>query len=465
MTTDPTGAATARALTVTLIGSLGHLTQVTARIGRAALNALGGDPVLAETRDRIKTAVLASGLPWPRTEIAIERIPNGPDTPASDLALACAALGAAGVVPADRLARTGFVGSLSPDGTIHWVPGDLYVLREGEAAGLRRIVLPKANAMNYPPRDIETVPMGCLADLVTWLRSDSGRIDPGDEPTEGQRTPDLAEVVGQPEARWAAEVAAAGGHNLLVLGDRDTAETIARCLPGLLPPLSVEQQLEVAAFHALGGSPDTRSPGCTEPPFHTPQRPRSRSALLGKRRPGAISLAHHGVLFIDIGDFQRSLLNTLGGVMRDGEIGMGSCAHAVWYPGRFQLVATAARSAPALGDLLDWLDPHGLRVQLQPDPDDADVPESSAVARERVVRTRQRAAARWDRDRVWTNANVPTERLRRDVPELCDVPEGVLRHAWTITDLTECERPGPTQIEAARALADLHTDLKEGDHR
>ncbi|MCD0448408.1 ATP-binding protein [Actinocorallia sp. API 0066] len=324
----------ARTRSTGLVGVRGYLVDVEAAItsGTPGLHLVGlPDTALSEARDRVRAAIMHSGEEWPVRHVTVALGPAGlPKSGASfDVAIAVAILAAAGVLPASVCAEPVMIGELGLDGGVRPVPGVLPAVLGAAEAGVRTVVVPRANrpeAELVP--GIKVVAVGTLRALLCELRGEPPPLEPEPddepprpplpgEPSRGRRGAlDLADVRGQAEARRALEISAAGGHHLFLAGPPGCGKTmLAERLPGLLPPLDRQTALEATAIHSVAGTLPPGQPLIDRAPFHAPHHSASRSAIVGggsgrRVRPGAVSLAHGGVLFVD--DPRDQVLHTVG---------------------------------------------------------------------------------------------------------------------------------------------------------
>lgn len=494
----------ARTWSVALDGVSGHLVQVEADLagGLPGTTVIGlGDAAVYQARDRVRSAVINSGHKWPDKRITLALSPAAlPKKGAGfDLALAVAVLEAAEVIPAGRAEKPVLIGELGLDGTVRPVRGMLALLLAARYAGRTEAIVPAGNLTEATLSGLEVAGVACLADLLGHLRGDRGRL--AERPPPGtpkpQHRPDMDDVLGQPEAREALEVAAAGGHHLAMIGPPGAGKTmLATRLPGLLPELTVEQSLEVTAVHSVAGCLDEAMPLIIRPPFVDPHHTASLAAVIGGGsgliRPGSVSLAHRGVLFMDEApEFRPTVLDGLRQPLEAGAVLLARAAGAVRFPARFQLVlaanpcpCAAARDvdcscasgvrrrylARLSGPLLDRVD---IRIDLPPlDPASltttGERPESTAPIAARVAEARARSARRWSGTPWRSNAEVPGPVVRRNWSagrtETTLVERAVrsgrltgrgfdrvLRLALTAADLAG--RDVPTRVDVGRALA------------
>jgi magnesium chelatase family protein len=523
--------ALARTYSVALVGVTGHVIEVEADIanGLPGMTLVGlPDTALREARDRIRAAILNSGEDWPQRRITVGLSPASLPKRGSwfDLAMAVGVLAAAGAVPRAAVAGVMFFGELGLDGRLRSVRGVLPAVAAAVQRGFGTVMVATDNAEEAAlVPDVRVIAAGSLTAVADWLRgapglhpdvapatavgSDGSRPSgqPGGRPSgqpgarlEARPVLDLAEVLGQSTARKAVEICAAGGHHLSLLGPPGAGKTmLAERLPTILPRLAVPQALEVTSIHSVAGTLPPQVPLLIEPPFLAPHHTSSKAAIVGggsgSLRPGAASLAHRGVLFLDEApEFNRDVLDALRQPLESGEITLARSGVSAVFPARFTLVLAAnpcpcARAAgPAegctcsaatrrrylgklSGPLLDRVD---VKVELLPLGrkellNDRGLAESSAVVADRVVAARERAGARLA-DTPWRlNAEVPGSELRREwapargaLAALEHALERgqitargvakVIRVAWTIADLTAQARPGPDECNEALCL-------------
>jgi magnesium chelatase family protein len=505
----------ARTHSVALVGVEGHVVECEADIanGLVGMILVGlPDTALREARDRIRSAIINSGEQWPQRRITVGLSPASLPKRGSgfDLPIACALLAAAGVLQAAMLAGMVFLGELGLDGQLRPVRGVLPATMTAAAAGFRCVVVARANAPEaalVPGLRVVSAPT--LAALLTWLRGEppaggaaveelAGGSAPAAPPAAPQvngaddalPTPDLSDVLGQPVARRAAEICAAGGHHLSLLGPPGAGKTmLAERLPTILPRLDPEAALEVTAIHSVAGTLPRDCPLLTSPPFCGPHHTASKAAIVGGGsgiiHPGAASLAHQGVLFLDEApEFGRDVLDALRQPLESGEVVIARSGATARFPARFTLVLAAnpcpcARASasprskcscsPATrrrylgrlsGPLLDRVD---VKVELLPVGraellSDRRFAESSATVAARVIQARERAARRF-RGTPWrVNAAVPGSELRRSFApvrsamapleramEIGEVSargiDKIVRVSWTLSDLAGKDRP------------------------
>ncbi len=426
----------ARTLTATLVGIEARLVEVEVDLGAGLpyFSIVGlPDSAVRESRDRVRAAIKHAGLEFPSRRITVNLAPAGVRKAGAgfDMAIAVALLAAQGSLPtADLRCGPLLVGELALDGAVKPVSGGLPAALAARQAGIEEVWVPAggaAEAAAVPGVVVRGVPtLGAAVAQLTGqgpLPILTGDLAARLAAEVGTAWPDLADVRGQALAKRALEIAASGAHNLLLIGPPGAGKTmLARRLPGLLPPLAPEEALAASAVYSAAGLLTPARPLVTRRPFRAPHHTVSAAGLLGGGagvlRPGEISLAHHGVLFLDeVAEFQPGMLEGLREPLQEGSIRIVRASGAARFPARFLLVAAcnpcpcghlgdptrACRCTPTAvatyrarlsGPLLDRID---LQVHVPPvalrDLTAEGAGESTAAVRARVAAARVRLAA------------------------------------------------------------------------
>jgi magnesium chelatase family protein len=492
---------------VALMGLEGHLVAIEVDIadGLPGYALLGlPDAALSESRDRVRSAIVNCSEVWPNRKVTVSLSPAWlPKSGSSfDLAICIALLCAHETLPQEKIAEVVFMGELSLDGRIRSVRGVLPALMAAYKAGIRTAVVPAANFEEAQlMQSMNIVPMEHLKQVLRWLRTGERevmqQIDLQWEQTDTRL--DFADVAGQSAARLAAEIAAIGGHHIMLIGPPGAGKTmIAERIPTIMPALSIEQALEVTAVHSIAGTLTQRSPLSLLAPIVSPHHTTTRIAMVGGGshaiKPGACSLAHYGVLFVDEApECGPGVLDSLRQPLESGTVTIARSIGNLTFPAQFLLVL-AANPCPCgkftgrgrnctctsqqvrrylgklSGPLMDRID---LRVQVEPvgriDMARSDLGESSQVIRERVIAARKVAEKRFAGMGWSLNSQIPARALRSTFqPERAAMNflhdeldreqitarglHKIIRTSWSFADLHGHPVPTMSDVQAAHTM-------------